>query len=90
MRFAVVVSYNGSKYAGWQIQPSFLSIQQVIQTILSRMHNRPVQIFGSGRTDAGVHAYGQVFHFDSDMNLDTSQWRKALNRSEERRVGKEC
>lgn len=79
MRFAVVVSYNGSKYAGWQIQPSFLSVQQVIQTILSRMHNRPIQIFGSGRTDAGVHAYGQVFHFDSDMNLDTAQWRKALN-----------
>ncbi len=79
MRFRGIVSYNGTKYAGWQIQPSFHTVQHVIQKILSTMHQRSIVIYGSGRTDAGVHAIGQVFHFDSDMNLDGEGWMRALN-----------
>jgi tRNA pseudouridine38-40 synthase len=79
MRLQVIVSYNGTNYAGWQIQPDALSIQKIIQDILAIMHRHPVMIVGSGRTDAGVHALGQSFHFDTDMNLNIEAWVKALN-----------
>ena len=79
MRYQVLISYNGTNYAGWQIQPHVLSIQKVIQDILTSMHRHPVMIVGSGRTDAGVHALGQSFHFDTDMHLSGDIWGKALN-----------
>jgi tRNA pseudouridine38-40 synthase len=79
MRYQVLLSYNGTNYAGWQIQPNVLSIQQVIQDILSAMHRHPVLIVGSGRTDAGVHALRQSFHFDTDMPLTEDVWLRALN-----------
>jgi len=80
MRYKVKMMYDGSKYYGWQVQPREISIQETIQEVLSRMHNYPIVIIGSGRTDSGVHALGQVFHFDSDMKLSCEQWRKSLNR----------
>ena len=79
MRYQVLLSYNGTNYAGWQIQPNVLSIQQILQDILSAMHRHPVMIVGSGRTDAGVHALQQSFHFDSDMSLGEDVWMRALN-----------
>lgn len=79
MRYQVLLSYNGTNYAGWQIQPHILSIQKILQDILSSMHRHPVLIVGSGRTDAGVHALGQSFHFDSDMQLTEDIWLRALN-----------
>jgi len=79
MRYQVLLSYNGTNYAGWQIQPNVLSIQQILQNILAVMHRHPVLIVGSGRTDAGVHALAQSFHFDSDMPLADDVWVKALN-----------
>jgi tRNA pseudouridine38-40 synthase len=79
MRYQVLLSYNGTNYAGWQIQPKILSIQQILQDILSVMHRHPMLIVGSGRTDAGVHALAQSFHFDSDMRLDDETWVRALN-----------
>ncbi|TFG82200.1 MAG: tRNA pseudouridine(38-40) synthase TruA, partial [Erysipelotrichales bacterium] len=79
MRYQVLLSYNGANYAGWQIQPRVLSIQKILQDILSTMHHHPVMIVGSGRTDAGVHALGQSFHFDSEMKLNPTEWEKALN-----------
>ncbi len=79
MRVQVIVSYNGTNYAGWQIQPAVLSVQQILQDALVTMHRHPILIVGSGRTDAGVHALGQSFHFDTDMNLSTDVWERALN-----------
>lgn len=79
MRYQVLLSYNGTNYAGWQIQPNVLSIQQILQDILSAMHRHPVLIVGSGRTDAGVHALSQSFHFDSDMQLGEDIWMRSLN-----------
>ncbi|MGB7595865.1 MAG: tRNA pseudouridine(38-40) synthase TruA [Erysipelotrichaceae bacterium] len=79
MRYQVLISYNGTNYAGWQIQPNVVSIQQILQDILALMHRHPVLIVGSGRTDAGVHALAQSFHFDSDMQLTEDVWVKALN-----------
>ncbi len=79
MRYQVLLSYNGTNYAGWQIQPNVLSIQKILQDILTTMHRHPVMIVGSGRTDAGVHALGQSFHFDSDMDLSVEVWERAMN-----------
>lgn len=69
MRIFAIVSYNGTNYAGWQKQPNALTIQEVIETNLSKIFNRKINIQGAGRTDAGVHALGQTFHFDLDEKM---------------------
>ena len=80
-RFKAVVSYDGFDYAGWQIQPAErgATIQQTIQDAISVICQQPVSITGSGRTDAQVHAWGQVFHFDVDFSLNAFQWKRAIN-----------
>ena len=64
MKIFAVVSYKGSNYQGWQKQPDALTIQEVIETNLSKIFNRQITIYGAGRTDTGVHALGQTFHFE--------------------------
>ncbi len=66
MRWKCTCSYDGSSYAGWQKQNGQLSVQQVIEEVLEKLFKEPALIQGSGRTDAGVHALEQVFHFDRD------------------------
>lgn len=78
-RIAGKVSYDGTRFGGFQIQRNAMSIQGEIEKVLSRMHKREVRISGAGRTDAGVHALAQVFHFDSDLILTNQQWYRALN-----------
>ena len=80
-RFKAVVSYDGFDYAGWQIQPAErgATIQQTIQDAISAICRQPISITGSGRTDAQVHAWGQVFHFDVDFSLNAFQWKRAIN-----------
>ena len=78
-RVKMICAYDGSCYRGWQRQSNAPSIQAVIEDALARMHHHPVSISASGRTDAYVHALGQVFHFDSDMDLDEAHWQSALN-----------
>ncbi len=58
-------AYDGTGFSGWQSQAGGLAIQDVIEACLARIFKGPVRIHGSGRTDAGVHARGQVFHFDA-------------------------
>ena len=79
MRIKAIVSYDGSNYCGWQFQSNGLSIQEVIEMTLGRIQKIATHIEGSGRTDARVHAKGQVFHFDTDLQMDEQQWLKALN-----------
>ena len=79
MRYLAVVSYLGSKYAGWQIQPNVISIQQIIEEKISKILNTLTKIYGSGRTDAGVHSHGQTFHFDSDRIKDIGKFTYSLN-----------
>ena len=59
----VTVQYDGTAYQGWQIQPDFPTVQEEIQKVLNGIYKSPIQIDGSGRTDAGVHSLGQVFSF---------------------------
>lgn len=72
MRYFVHIGYKGSKYCGWQRQPNKLSVQEVLETCLSRIFKSPIAIFGCGRTDTGVHASQFFFHMDieKDWNFD--------------------
>ena len=69
MRLKATVSYDGSGYAGWQRQDNARGIESIIMDVMERIHHHPVEITGSGRTDAGVHAIAQVFHFDSELKM---------------------
>ncbi|UCF37367.1 MAG: tRNA pseudouridine(38-40) synthase TruA [Acidobacteriota bacterium] len=78
-RYKVTVRYVGSRYHGWQIQPKHLTVQQVIAETVSRLAGQPVSIIGASRTDSGVHAMGQVAHFDFPHRPSVPQIQKALN-----------
>ena len=79
MRVLCKVSYDGSNYFGFQKQNNQVTIQNVIEDALRKITKKEVVIHASGRTDAKVHAYGQMFHFDSDLNMNETNWYKALN-----------
>ena len=79
MRIKATVAYNGYRYCGWQVQENGVSIQATIDKALGKITKTPSEIFASGRTDAGVHAYGQVFHFDAEINMSEINWENALN-----------
>ncbi len=64
-RWKCVCAYDGTGFAGWQSQTGGRAIQDVIEAALARVLGAPPRVHGSGRTDAGVHARGQVFHFDA-------------------------
>ena len=78
-RYKAVVEYNGTGFAGWQSQPNGNTIQQIIEKSFLDIQLSKIKIFGSGRTDSGVHALGQVFHFDYKKNLDCKKILLGLN-----------
>lgn len=77
--FKLTIEYDGGPFHGWQYQPGLPTIQDEIQKILSMMTRTDIIVHGSGRTDAGVHALGQVAHFRSDTKISPDQFRIALN-----------
>jgi len=79
MKYKVTVSYNGAKYCGWQTQHRNDSVQEAIEAVLTSMHREYVEIVASGRTDAKVHALGQVFHYESSLNMSPKAVKTALN-----------
>lgn len=80
MRLLGVVSYDGSLFVGWQIQPNGRSVEEEIEKVLSKILNNKTKIYGSGRTDAKVHALGQTFHFDIDKeNIDLGKFLYSIN-----------
>jgi tRNA pseudouridine38-40 synthase len=78
-RLKLILEYEGTAYHGWQVQPGLLTIQGILQAALARIAGTPVQVTGAGRTDAGVHALGQVASFSLDLRLDPPSLRRALN-----------
>ena len=70
MRYLLELSFNGTNYHGWQIQPNSITVQEVIEEALSVMLNKKTQVLGAGRTDAGVHAAYFCLHFDSSNSID--------------------
>ena len=69
MRYKATVSYDGTDYAGWQKQPDQITVQGLIEKALFNLTKEHIETTGAGRTDAGVHAHGQVFHFDCDKEF---------------------
>lgn len=77
--FKLVLAYDGSNYSGWQVQPGRITLQGALEEALARITGEPVRVAGSGRTDAGVHALGQVASFRSETDLSADVLHKALN-----------
>ena len=80
-RYFIELAYNGKEYFGWQIQPNDISVQEVIQTQLSKIHsNTPIKVVGCGRTDTGVHAAHYILHVDLPIIIDKDKFVFKLNR----------
>ncbi len=79
MKVKLVVSYDGTNYCGWQVQPNCVSVQQILEDALFEITGERTRITGSGRTDAGVHAMGQVAHFITQSNVPAERFSRAFN-----------
>ena len=79
MRLFACVSYKGTNYQGWQKQKSAPTVQSEIEKVLSKILNTEINIYASGRTDAGVHANHQYFHFDIDKDVDIDRLMYSTN-----------
>jgi tRNA pseudouridine38-40 synthase len=73
-RIAAIVEYDGAAYCGWQGQPHAPSVQAVVETAVSFVAGHPISTICAGRTDTGVHAAGQVIHFDTDARRTPRAW----------------
>jgi tRNA pseudouridine38-40 synthase len=74
-----VLAYEGSGFSGWQVQPRAPTVQAAVEKALERIHGHPVRVTAASRTDSGVHARGQVVHFQSDSGLSDRELGKALD-----------
>ena len=79
-RYFIDLSFDGTNYHGWQIQPNGISVQECLQKGLSTLLRRETEVVGAGRTDAGVHARRMVAHFEYEGTLDTTDLTYKLNR----------
>jgi tRNA pseudouridine38-40 synthase len=75
----LTVAYDGGEFHGWQIQPELPTIQGELERTFARLFNHPVHVIGSGRTDAGVHAYGQVAAVQTERSMDTDAVLRGAN-----------
>ena len=75
MKIFAKVAYKGTNYQGWQRQTNAPSIQEEIEKVLSKILNTEITIYGAGRTDTGVHAKNQTFHFSVDKAVDVDKLR---------------
>ena len=79
MKIFAIVEYLGTAYHGWQRQNDEASVEEEIEKVLSKIFNKEIIIYASGRTDAGVHAKGQTFHFTIDKEVDLSRLLYSVN-----------
>ena len=75
----LVLEYDGTDFHGWQYQPDKRTVQGELEHALCRLTQKKIRVIGAGRTDQGVHAYGQVANFSSDSTLGLLHMRKAIN-----------
>ena len=75
----LVLEYDGTKYFGWQQQPDKITIQECLKTSINKLTREDVKVHGAGRTDTGVHAYGQVANFHTDSRIPDWAFTKAIN-----------
>lgn len=79
MRIAAIVEYDGSGFCGWQLQDGVRTVQGEVEAAISKVANEPIRVTTAGRTDTGVHATGQVIHFDTDAERTDYQWLQGIN-----------
>jgi tRNA pseudouridine38-40 synthase len=80
MRLKLTIAYDGRSFSGWQSQPNGNAIQDHLERALASIAGAPIRIHGAGRTDAGVHALGQIAHFDApSKRMEPQSWLRALN-----------
>jgi len=77
--FKLILEYDGSRYHGWQVQPSLPTVQAEVQAAIRQIIQAPITVTAAGRTDAGVHALGQVVGFTASTALSEHDWLRALN-----------
>jgi len=77
--FRITVAYDGTAYAGWQVQPNATTVQGVLEAAAERLNGEPTRVLGAGRTDAGVHARGQAARVSTTRALDARRLPHALN-----------
>lgn len=78
-RYKIVIEYKGTRYFGWQFQPGLPTIQETIENAIFGFSHEKTEVYGSGRTDAGVHALGQVAHFDLHKYYEPYTVIRAIN-----------
>lgn len=78
-KIGLTVIYDGTQYCGWQIQPNGVTVQETIQNAIEKVTGEKVNLTGSGRTDAGVHAEGQFAHFETNSAVPPEKFFKAIN-----------
>ena len=78
-RYKIIIEYDGTAFVGWQFQKNGLSIQEVLQKAIYNFSKEKVVVTGAGRTDSGVHALGQVVHFDLEKKIEKKKFLPALN-----------
>lgn len=79
-RYVLKIAYDGTAYAGWQCQKNALTVQQTLENALVSAFGKTIKTTASGRTDAGVHAAGQVCHFDAELTVPPERMPDCLNR----------
>ncbi|HKG97458.1 MAG TPA: tRNA pseudouridine synthase A, partial [Pyrinomonadaceae bacterium] len=79
MNYKLLLQYDGTEFHGWQIQGDLRTVQGELTTALSLLDGRSVDVHGSGRTDAGVHAEGQVASVEIEREISTTKLRAAIN-----------
>lgn len=79
MRIKLTLDYIGSRYHGWQLQPGKDTVQKRLEDALSKLCGEEIHVVASGRTDSGVHAFGQVVHFDTTTSYDIVAYHRGTN-----------
>jgi tRNA pseudouridine38-40 synthase len=78
-RYKIILAYDGTRYSGYQLQSNGLAVQQLVEEVLTYLNRSPVRVYGSSRTDAGVHAKGFVAHFDLEKPIPPGNLPRAMN-----------
>lgn len=79
MRYAILVAYDGTAYGGWQVQKNVISVQEKIEQAAFEIFGKNISVKASGRTDSGVHAAGQVCHFDAETTIPSEKIAEVFN-----------
>ncbi|RSL29105.1 tRNA pseudouridine(38-40) synthase TruA [Salibacterium salarium] len=80
-RVKAIISYDGTNFSGWQVQPGARTVQKEVEAVLTKIHKgQRTSAIASGRTDSAVHSVGQVMHFDTPFAIPEEKWPKAINK----------